>query len=200
MIIKRANTKHPIALDLSLRWSPRAFNPDKNITREQIIQLCEAARWAPSCNGEEPWRYLVFDRQTNPDAWQKAFECLTDRNQRWVKNVPLLFAAIADTIFLKGKDNPWGKYDTGAASENLCLQAVSLGMAAHQMAGFDPAKLAEMFSIPERYEPVAMIAVGFQAAEDTLEEDLREREKAERFRRPLEDTFFDGEWGNSISE
>jgi nitroreductase len=198
MINKRAKTIRPVALDISLRWSPRAFNPAKKVTHEQILALCEAGRWAPSCFGDEPWRYIVWDRNTDEKNWQKAFECLSEFNQRWCKNVPVLMAAIADTKFRRGKENPWGIYDTGAASENICLQAVSMGIAAHQMAGFDKDLLREKFGIPEQYKPIAMIAVGFQTEESVLDDELREKEKVERFRRPLGDTFFDGEWEKPI--
>ena len=105
-------------------------------------------------------------------------------------------AAVADSRFSRnGKPNRWGQYDTGAASENLCLQATALNLVAHQMGGFDRARLAERFEIPERFTPMAMIAVGHPADPSTLPEDRQEDERARRSRRPLEDIAFHGHWG-----
>jgi hypothetical protein len=63
------------------------------------------------------------------------------------------------------------------------------------MGGFDAAMLAERFGVPPRFTPMAMIAVGHPGDTSHLSEKHREREAAERSRRPLEETFFDGEWG-----
>ncbi len=146
---KPASTEVPIHDLLATRWSPRAFDATRAVTREQISALIEAARWAPSCFGNEPWRFLVWDRATDDAGWQRAFDCLSAGNQIWVKNVPLLFAAVADPAFdHNGKPNRWAQYDTGAAAENLVLQAVALGLAAHQMGGFDAERLHAEFGIP----------------------------------------------------
>jgi hypothetical protein len=47
---------------LARRWSPRAYDANRPVTRSQLLALIEAGRWAPSCNGDEPWRYLIWDR------------------------------------------------------------------------------------------------------------------------------------------
>ena len=59
------------------------------------------------------------------------------------------------------KPNRHAFHDTGMAVENLVLQATALGLAAHQMAGFDVEKARADLKIPSGYEPVAMIAVGY---------------------------------------
>jgi nitroreductase len=193
---KPATTRVPIHDLLAARWSPRAFDPARPVTREQIAALIEAARWAPSCYGDEPWRFLVWDRATDEAGWQRAFDCLAPANQGWVKNVPLLLAAVAAPVFdHSGKPNRWAHYDTGAAAENLVLQAVALGLVAHQMGGFDADKLRVSFSIPDDCMPMAMIAVGYQATPDLLAEEVRARELAPRARKPHETRFFAGTWG-----
>jgi len=195
-VTKIALTSQVIHDLIARRWSPRAFDRNKPVSRKQLIALLEAARWAPSCFGDEPWCYLVWDRHRDPDSWQKAFECLAEGNQVWVKNAPLLLASIAGSQFARnGKPNRWGQHDTGAASANLVLQAVALGLAAHQMGGFDADKLREKFAIPASYTPMAMIAVGYQADAAFLEGEIKERELAPRARRPLGEKFFDGTWG-----
>lgn len=194
---KPAQTQLPIDDTLANRWSGRAYDASKKVTQEQIIALLEAARWAPSCFGDQPWRFIVWDRNQDPLAWQKAFDCLVPGNQGWVVNAPVLLLATADSLFNhNGKENRWGQYDTGAAAENLCLQATSMGLMAHQMGGFDIDKTREAFAIPEQYSLMAMIAVGYQADVNTLSGDVMERETAPRTRRPLGELFFNGAWGN----
>ena len=195
MTDNRAMTDVRIHDIIAQRWSGRAFDVHKPVSREHIIALLEAARWAPSCFGDEPWRFIVWDKNTDPAGWQKAFACVVEFNQQWVKNAPVLLLSIASSLFREhGKPNRWGQYDTGAAAENLSLQAVTLGLMAHQMGGFDAEKARQTFNIPAQYECMAMIAVGHPAAPETLTEDLKLRELAQRKRRPLQECFFEGVW------
>lgn len=198
---KPAVTQVPIADLIAHRWSPRAFDPDRPVSRDHLLALLEAARWAPSCFGEEPWRYLVWDRFRDPAGWQQAFECLAEGNQIWVKNAPVLLLAVATPNFSHNdKSNRWAQYDTGAASENLCLQAVALGLAAHQMGGFDPEQAQARFHIPADHTGMAMIAVGHLAPAETLPDALREKEQAPRTRKPFERFAFEGSWGQHLQQ
>lgn len=196
---KPATTRVAIDDTIAHRWSGRAYDGAKSVSAEQTIALLEAARWAPSCYGDQPWRFIVWDSNKDKAAWQKAFDTLVEFNQGWVKNAPLLFLIAADTKFHhNGKPNRWAAYDTGAAAENICLQATALGLMAHQMAGFDADKLRAAFEIPEQIEIIAMIAVGHPADPDTLDAETRERETAARSRRELGELFFDGAWGKPV--
>ena len=200
MLKKLAQTQAPIHDIIAQRWSPRAFDHNKSVSKEQIVSMLEAARWAPSCFGDEPWRFIVWNKHTNAAAWQKAFDCLGEFNQKWVKNAPVLLLATASQVFRhNGKPNNWHTYDTGAASENLCLQATALGLKAHQMGGFDADKIRQAFAIPEGISCLAMIAVGYQTEPDVLEGEQQEKELAERTRRPLEENFFENAWGAGIT-
>jgi nitroreductase len=197
MTPKLAKTTAPIHEILARRWSGRAFDRSRPLSPEQITSLLEAARWAPSCFNDQPWRYIVFDRFRNEATWKKGFACLGDWNQNWAGSAPLLLLSIADSSFQRnGKPNRWGPHDTGAASALLCVQAAALGLVAHQMGGFDARKAHIEFDIPERYTCMAMIAVGYPADAETLgNEELRELERAARERHTLGECFFDGEWG-----
>ena len=199
MFRKKIDTRSDIHELIASRWSGRAYDPEKMLSREQIISLVEAARWAPSCYGDQPWRFLIFDKATNIADWEQALACLADGNRAWAKYAPLLLLACADSILSKtGGDNRWGQYDTGAASENLCLQATSMGLMVHQMGGFDADKCREQFSIPEQFIPMAMMTVGYQMAEADLPEDMKEREFNPRARNPLQDNFFEARWGQPV--
>lgn len=196
MQTKTASTQVAVHDLLARRWSCRAFDKTKPVSREQIVALLEAARWAPSCYGDEPWRYIVWDRNSDEAAWQKAFACLGEWNQNWVKNAPVLLLSTAYSLFRKnGTPNRWGQHDTGAASENLCLQAVALGLMAHQMGGFDEEKTRSTFNIPKEFALMAMIAVGYQGEPEVLNDELKGLELAERVRTPLGEHFFEGDWG-----
>jgi nitroreductase len=194
-----ASTRVPIHELLAKRWSPRAFDVKRTVSRQQLAALLEAARWAPSCNGDEPWRYLIFDRKRDPEGWQKAFDCLSENNRKWVKNVPLLMLSCAGSIYEhNGKPNRYGAYDTGAASVCLALQAAAMGLAMHQMGGYDAEKARTAFSIPGEYTPMAMIAVGYQAEPDVLDEETKAKELRARSRKALESHFFEGAWGRGV--
>jgi nitroreductase len=198
MFEKRADTEVPIADTLALRWSGRAYDPDRPVERGKLVALLEAARWAPSCFGDQPWRYLLWERQADPERWRRAFECLAEGNRAWVERAPILMLAMADSQFTDRRPNRWGQYDTGAASMSLSVQATELGLMVHQMGGFDAGKIRAEFAIPERYDCMAMIALGYQLPRDKIPDDLREREFAPRNRRPTAESFFLGEWGKPL--
>ena len=193
---KPALVSAPVHSLLAQRWSPRAFDADAALSEAELSSLAEAARWAPSCFGAEPWSFIFCDRASDPDGWKKALDCLAPGNQGWAKNSALLVVVCARRDFARnGRANRHYGYDSGAAAFSLVLQAEALGWRAHQMGGFDAAKTREAFSVAEECECMAFIAVGRQAAADILPEDLRARERAERVRKPLAENFFRGNWG-----
>ncbi len=192
-----------VAIDNTIanRWSGRAYDAAKTVSHAQLIALLEAARWAPSCFGDQPWRFVVWNKASDPQAWQQAFDCLVPGNQAWVTDAPVLLLVCAGSLFGHNqKPNRWGQYDTGAAAENLCLQASSMGLMAHQMGGFDANLAREKFNIPEEYVPMAMVSVGYPADISTLSGDVLARETAARSRKPLSELFFDASWGQGIKD
>lgn len=196
---KPAITQQPIHDLIAQRWSGRAYDASQGVSKEQVISLLEAARWAPSCFGDQPWRYVVCNKADNLQAWQAAFDCLVPGNQGWAVNAPVLLLICADTLFSHNdKPNKWAPYDTGAATENLCLQATALGLMAHQMGGFDADKARTTFNVPERYQILAMVTVGYQADVESLTGETKERETAARSRKPLNELFFNGQWDQAI--
>ncbi len=195
MIEKKAKTSVEINDLIASRWSGRAYNPDKSVSRKDILSLLEAARWAPSCFGDQPWRYIVFDRNSEKSDWHKAFSCLSEGNQSWAVNAPVLILSIADSVMSRNNmPNRWAQYDTGAASYSLCLQAVDRGLMVHQMGGFDVDKARDLFKVPEQFTPMAIMAVGYQLPLGKLDDEIRERELSERQRHPIDHNFFEGCW------
>lgn len=191
MFDKPAPADVPILDLIRKRWSPRAFDPAP-VSRDVLRSLFEAARWAPSSNNGQPWRYIVADTDA---ARARAASVLTGRNPHWAPNAPVLVCVAAQTLFEDGKTNNHAFYDTGAATALLTMQATSVGLAVHQMAGFDAARAREVFALPEGTEPIAMMAIGKAADPSTLPEPLRARESAPRERRGQPEFVFAGTWG-----
>lgn len=200
MFDKKAKTSVPVNELIARRWSGRAYDCTRPVTHDQVIALCEAARWAPSCFGDQPWRFIICNRNTDESAWNRAFSCLSEGNQSWAKDAPVLILVIADSIMSRnGKTNRWGQYDSGAAAMNICIQATDLGLMVHQMGGFDSDQAKKIFSIPGQFTPMAVMAVGYQLPLEKIEGEIREREIAGRSRNPLGNNFFDGEWGKPVT-
>jgi len=159
-----------------------------------VWSLFEAARWAPSSNNEQPWRFLAASRDAGAD-YDRLLACLNEGNRKWAFRAPLLILSVAGLHFEDDdKPNRHAFHDTGLAAENLVLQAVALGLTAHQMAGFDIEKARASCLIPSGYEPVAMIAVGYPGDPAALPEYLREREMKPRERKPIDEFVFSSQW------
>lgn len=195
MIKKNIDTSANIHNIIANRWSGVSYDAKREVSQTQLASIMEAARWAPSCFGDQPWRYIICNKATYPEAWQKLYDSLTDNNQLWCTNVPVLIAACHETQFsMNDKPNPWATYDTGSASFSMCLQATELGLMSHQMAGFSADLIRQKFDIPKRYKPIAVIAIGYQVAEKNIPDTFKERELAPRKRNPIKTNFFMGSW------
>ena len=194
MIPARAFEMDPLIHELlARRRSPRAFDPNRRVSRLALRTMLEAARVAPSCFNEQPWRFLVFDGEDS-ESLEQARSCLSPGNA-WARRAPVLILSIAAERWSRdGSPNRWAEHDVGLASENLALQATSLGFAVHFMAGFDEARARELFRIPEGFTPMAMIAVGYPGDPQELPPKLRERERAPRQRKPIEEIAIAGSW------
>lgn len=179
------------------RWSPRAFS-EKSISLENLQLLLEAARWAPSCSNEQPWRFIVA-RKEDAEAFARILSVLDEGNQIWTKHAPVLMLTIAKKTFGEsGRPNRWGPHDVGLALGSLITQASALGIFVHPMAGFDPDKARSLFKIPDDFEAMTAVAIGWLGDPDTLPEKLRTRELARRTRKPLSEIAFSDGWGQTL--
>ncbi|MDJ0845623.1 nitroreductase family protein [Crocosphaera sp.] len=191
---KPAINQYPIHELIKQRWSPLAFDA-RPIEPTKIASLLEAARWAASCFNEQPWSFIVAT-QDNSQEYEKLLSCLVEANQKWAKNAPLLMLSVAKLTFERNnKPNRHALHDVGFAVGNLTLQAQSFGLFVHQMGGFDGDKARSLYNIPQDYEPIAAIAVGYPGNINQLDEDLKQRELSPRSRKPLTDFVFRGNWG-----
>jgi nitroreductase len=191
---KPAATDHPIHELLRERWSPRAFS-DQPVSPEVLRSLFEAARWAPSSNNEQPWAFIVATKH-DAATHSKLLSALAEFNQAWAQHAPVLGIAVSKLAFGRnGHPNRNAFYDTGAAMAHLTVEATSRGLLVHQMAGFDPHKAVELFSIPTGWEPIAAFVLGYPGDPQSLPGPLRERELAPRSRKPLAEFIMSGSWG-----
>ncbi|MQA10946.1 MAG: nitroreductase [Pseudonocardiaceae bacterium] len=190
---KRAETSTPLHEVIAARWSPRALDPDTEVTERQLRALLEAARWAPSRGNTQPARYLV-GRRGEP-TFDRILGTLERGNRNWAHRAGALLLAVAVTRNDKG-EIPLYEYGVGLASQNLVLQAVAEGLVAHQMAGFDADAARREFGLPEHAQPLAAIAVGAQAEPESLDDDrLVQRERQPRSRHALGEIAFTNTWG-----
>jgi nitroreductase len=176
------------------RWSPRAFS-DRPVEPTKLLSLFEAARWSPSSANEQPWRFIAATKQ-DTRVYETLLSLLNEGNRRWAQRAPLLILGVAHSLYsANGKPYQHSWYDLGQSVADLTVEAEALGLAVHQMGGFDAAKAVELLSIPQGYEPVIAIAVGYADRPDILPDDLRQREETPRSRKPLESFVFTDEWG-----
>lgn len=195
---KPATADAPIHELIARRWSPRAFS-EQPVEAAKLRSLFEAARWAPSSSNEQPWRFLVATKET-PAEFDRLLACLLEGNRKWAFRAPVLILSVAGLLFEENdKPNRHAYHDVGMAAENLVLQATSMGLFAHQMAGFDEEKARTDCSIPTGFDPVAMIAVGYPGDPALLPDYLRERETKPRERQPVDDFVYTAHWGQSQS-
>ena len=199
MIQKYAQSSQKLSKNINERWSPRSFNIDKIVTKEQMITLAEAARWSASCANEQPWNYIFINKHIDEVTYNKFFECLDKGNQNWCITVNTFAVVVARNYFhSEHKHNRWAGFDTGSSSTSLHLQAREMGLVTHPMGGFDESKIKQYFNVPDEHEVMAVIAIGYQDTEDKIVEPYSTREKQERKRKELSENFFFGDWGNSI--
>jgi len=193
---KLADTTYPIEPILQQRWSPRAF-ADRPVEPAQLLRLWEAARWSASCANQQPWYFLVATKE-DAGEYARLLSCLRENNQQWAAQAPVLMVSVAKLSFdMNGQPNRYAFHDVGLAVANLIVQATSLGLYVHQMAGFYPEKVRELYDVPEDFEPVAGIVLGYPGDPATLSEELYQREVAPRVRKPLETFVFQGVWGQT---
>jgi|SRR5437870_10528462 len=193
---KMAETQYPIHDLLRKRWSPRAFS-SRPVEPDTLRSLLEAARWAPSSYNEQPWSFIVATKEDEAE-YARLLSCLVEGNIQWAQHAPVLMVSVAKLHFDEnGERNRHALHDVGQAVANLIVQATALGLVVHQMAGILPEKVRALYGVPEQYEPVAGIALGYPGDPQSLPEGLRQRELAPRVRKPLTEFVFSGRWGKT---
>ena len=192
---KPATLDHPLHDLMRRRWSPRAF-ASKSVPREALRSVLEAARWAPSASNLQPWHFLVARREDAAE-FERMLSCLVPFNQAWCKHVPVLMLTVARVVGDDGGRNGHAGHDVGQAAAHLTIQATALGLHVHQMAGIEPARIRELYAVPDTHEPLTGIALGYIGNPEMLSDKLKERELAPRQRRHQDEFVFAGRFGQA---
>jgi nitroreductase len=149
-----------------------------------MAALLEAARWAPSANNSQPWRFLVTHR--GEQSFARLLDLLAPGNRSWAHAASALVLVAAQTVDDTGRPRPWALFDTGQAVAALSVQAEADGLSVHQMGGFDVDAAHREFDLEATLAPQVVLAVGRRDPEAELPEPLATRERAPRSREPLE--------------
>ncbi len=150
-------SRFDVMLEIRTRFANRAVS-SREVPEETLLALVEAASFAPSCFNEQPWRFLV----ARGERREVLAGIMTPANQEWAGIAPALILTLAKRTFTKGgKDNRWHMSDAGCAAGFLMLEAEHRGLVAHPMAGFKRKEARELFEIPEDFEIVHLMAVGY---------------------------------------
>lgn len=172
--MKKRTSKYPILKLFLDRWSPRSYKP-KKVSDKHLFSLFEAARWAPSSYNNQPWRFIYTKRDCS--NWNNFLDLLVPFNKNWAKNSSALILIISKKRFdFNNKPSRTNNFDTGAAWQNLALQAIKQKMYAHAMEGFDYDKTRIQLRIPNEYDIICMVAVGYKDKKSILPKELQERE------------------------
>jgi nitroreductase len=187
--VRGPQAQHPVDELFLDRWSPRAMSGEP-LTEEELMTLFEAARWAPSSYNNQPWRILYARRET--ENWETFLNLLVEGNRAWAKDAAALLLFVSkETFDFNGQPYPTHSFDTGAAWENLALQATMVGLVTHGMQGFDYERARSELNVPEGFRVEAMIAVGRPGDPAQLPEPIRARE-APSGRKPLSEITCEG--------
>ena len=190
----KAVTDYPVHELIASRWSPYSF-ANRSVSDEDLRSIFEAARWASSSYNEQPWSFLVAKKE-EADEFGRLLSCLVEANQKWAKSASVLALGISRLNSARNNEpNRAAIHDLGLAAANLVLEATARGLAVHQMIGIFPNKVRELYSVPEGYDPMTAIAMGYAGNPINLPEELRARDAARRPRKPLKEFVFGGKWG-----
>ena len=185
---------YPILPQFTERWSPRAFT-QQPVSEEQILTVLEAARWAPSASNLQPWRFFYGLRGT--PEFDTLLSLLVPFNEGWAKEAGALIFIASVTTFDGERQNITNSFDAGSSFMSLSLQAHSLGLVAHGMAGIEYDKAPAVLGLPANLKIEAAVAIGHQGDASSLADFLQTRE-APSVRLPLSDIVFNGHFTGEI--
>ncbi len=187
---------HPIAPLLLNRWSPRAMTGEP-LPESELMALFEAARWAPSCNNAQPWRFVYARRDTA--HWPLFLGLLVEANRVWCERAAVLLVVISRKNFeYKEKFNRTHAFDAGAAWENLALEATRRELVVHGIAGFDYDRARSELRVPELFEVMAMVAIGRRGKREELPPKAAAMEQPND-RRPLSEIVHEGPFAAPVA-
>lgn len=168
---------------------------DRPIEDEKVEALIEAARLAPSCNNYQPWRLVFVRGQEALSAVKGAM----NKGNVWTTRAPLIIVVASkedDDCKLRDRRS-YFLFGCGLAIGQLVLRATELGLVAHPIAGYDPAKVRAAVGVPEEYVIITTVICGYPGGDDSLlSEKQKELEKSRPERKPVGENIFLDKWAS----
>jgi nitroreductase len=144
---------------------------EKDVPDTALQTLLEAVRWSPSWANTQCWEIIVVKDPDNKERLQATLS-QTNPARKAMVQAPLVIALcgkLGISGFYKGqastKFNDWMMYDLGIATQSLCLAAHDLGLGTVIAGMFDHNEAKGVLGLPEGYEVVSLIPVGYPAHE-----------------------------------
>ncbi|KXA89895.1 hypothetical protein AKJ37_03015 [candidate division MSBL1 archaeon SCGC-AAA259I09] len=139
------------------RRTIKTFRSDADVGEENIQEILEAGRWAPSMVNSQPWRFVVIeDEEVREQVSEIDFPIFLKKGLR---EAPVVIVVCADTE----EDPKHYVEDCAVATQNIALaaQSLSLGSAWIGVHGERAEKdLSNLLDLPERFRPVSILCVG----------------------------------------
>jgi nitroreductase len=132
------------------RRSIRTYT-DKPVEREKIEKILEAGRLAPSARNSEPWHFIVVTNAEKRKTFSKGL------NAKFVSQAPSVIVACGD----KKASADWYAVDVSLAVENMILTAINKGLGTCCVGSFNEKDVMEILKIPDNYEIIVMLAIGY---------------------------------------
>ena len=161
-------SKDSIFNTIMKRRSVRRFE-QKPVDRKLIFSCLEAARFAPSAENSQPWRFLIIDDPDVKSAFGEKIFSGIYRHTRWAINAPVLVVLLADLDFVTHRiakviqGIPFYLIDLGIAGEHFVLQAHSLGLGTCWIGWFHFKKARRFLKLPNNLKICDLIALGHPA-------------------------------------
>ena len=180
-----------IVTEIEKRRSYRAVD-SKRVEDDVIDRILTAATYAPSCANNQSWRFIAISDSSVLNTVKKH---LSGGNY-WAKLSPFIVLVCTkaeyDCQLSDGRD--YALFDTGLATQNLLLQAVSEGLYAHPIAGFDPEPIKTTIGIPEDTVLITLIICGYPGDPAPLSEKHKTQESAPRERKDQSEVVAYDRW------
>jgi nitroreductase len=167
-----------------VRRAYRSLEPVE-ITLDLIRDLAENAQLAPSCNNNQPWRYVFVH---DPEMLKK-LHATFDKGNEWMRASSMVIAVVSNRQYdCIVKDRVYYNFDTGMSVGFLILRATELGLVAHPVAGYNEESAKEVLGIPKDMIVITLINVGKHSntISPVLSEKQVRNEKQRPERKPLE--------------
>lgn len=173
------------------RRARRALS-EEPIPEQVLARVMTAATYAPSCSNNQPWRFLVVNRERELEIVRESLS----RGNYWALKAPVIVLVFTrpDLDCRLSDNRDYAFLSTGLAVESLILQATEEGLIAHPIAGYKPLPLKEAFGVGPEMVLITLVVLGYPGDEAHLNDRHREQEHSPRDRKPEDQVIMYNRW------